>query len=93
MSANAQLYSIEMLQAQHQEISKRLKAAKKAQETRCNLTGSAVLAFIETEPDSQIAKTLVDLLARKITKDEEREAVGIDTLIKKTRSVPVPASA
>lgn len=93
MSANALPFSIEILQAQHHEISKRLKAAKKAQDNGHRLIGAAVLAFIEEQPDSQVAKNFVDLLARRITQDGEREAVGMDALIKKTRSVPVPASA
>jgi len=72
---NAKILDLDILEAQHKDISKRLKEAKKTRDARHRITGGAILGFIEEQPDSGMTKTLVDLLNRRVTKAEDREAL------------------
>lgn len=84
MSAKA--LDLDLLQAQYKDISKRLKDAKKTRDARHRITGGAILDCIEEQPDSGMAKTLVDLLNRRVTKAEDRETLGLEDLMKKMKT-------
>jgi hypothetical protein len=82
-----------MLQAQYEDISKRLKTAKKARDAQQRIAGKAILDVIETQPDSGTSKMLVDLLSKLVNGKEDREAIGLDERVKKMKfSVPSAAS-
>lgn len=83
---NAQPLDLDILQAQYKDVSKRLKEAKKALDVRHRITGGAILGFIEEQPDSGMTKTLVDLLNRRVLKAEDREALGLEDLLKKVKT-------
>ncbi len=83
---NAKILDLDILEAQHKDISKRLKDAKKARDARNRITGGAILGFIEEQPDSGMTKTLVDLLNQRVTKTEDREALGLEALMKKVKT-------
>lgn len=96
--------SFDALQAQYDDISKRLKTAKKARDAQQRIVGIAILGIIEEQSDTNTAKMLVDLLHRRIVKSEDREAIGLDELVRKTDelirkpkaapfSSPAPASS
>lgn len=80
------LPELDVLQAQYKDVSKRLKEAKKALDARHRITGGAILGFIEEQPDSGMTKTLVDLLNRRVLKAEDREALGLEDLLKKVKT-------
>ena len=83
---STQLAELDVLQAQYKDISKRLKDAQKTRDARHRITGGAILGFIEEQPDSGMTKTLVDLLNRRVTKAEDREAIGVEDLLKKVKA-------
>ncbi len=82
----AQTIDLDLLQAQYKDVSKRLKDAKKTRDACHRITGGAILGFIEEQPDSGMTKTLVDLLNRRVTKTEDREALGLEALMKKVKT-------
>lgn len=83
---STQLAELDVLEAQHKDISKRLKDAKKTRDARHRITGGAILGFIEEQPDSGMTKTRVDLLNRRVTKAEDRETLGLEDLLKKAKT-------
>lgn len=83
-----------LLQAQYEDISKRLKTAKKARDAQQRIAGKAILDVIETQPDYGTSKMLVDLLSKLVNDKEDREAIGLDERVKKMKfSVLSAASA
>jgi hypothetical protein len=76
--------TLDALQSQYDDISRRLKTAKKARDAQQRIAGKAILDAIEDQPDSGTSKMLVDLLHRFIVKTEDREVLGLDELVKQT---------
>lgn len=72
------------LQAQYDDISRRLKTAKKTRDAQHRIAGKAILDAIEDQPDSGTSKMLVDVLHRFIVKTEDREVLGLNELVKQT---------
>jgi len=84
--------SFEVLQAQYEDISKRLKEAKKNRDARQRIAGNALLGFIEDQPDSGTSKMLIDLLGRLVVKPEDRETLGLEDLLKKLKAAPASSA-
>jgi len=78
--------SFEVLQAQYEDISKRLKTAKKNRDARQRIAGNALLGYIDDQPDSGTSKMLIDLLGRLVVKPEDRATLGIEELEKKIKA-------
>ena len=78
--------NLDLLQAQYADIAKRLKEAKKNRDARQRIAGSALLDYIDDQPDSGMSKTLVDLLNRRVTQPEDRQTLGLDELMKKIKA-------
>ena len=78
--------NLDLLQAQYADIAKRLKEAKKNRDARQRIAGSALLGYIEEQPDSGTSKMLIDLLGRLVVKPEDRETLGIEELEKKIKA-------
>lgn len=76
----------DILQAQYEDISKRLKDAKKARDARHRIAGKAILEVIDEQADSGMTKTLIDLLNRRVVNAEDREALGLEDLMKKAKT-------
>lgn len=92
--------NLDMLQSQYDEISKRLKTAKKTIEARQRIVGKTILGVIEEQADTGACKMLLDLLHRRVINTEDRETLGLEDLMKKTddlmkksKSVPFNASS
>ena len=92
--------NLDMLQNQYDEISKRLKTAKKARDAQQRIIGKAILGVIEEQADTGACKMLLDLLHRRVVNTEDRETLGLedlmqktDDLLKKSKSVPFNASS
>lgn len=75
--------NLDALQAQYDDISKRLKTAKKARDAQQRIAGKALLSAIEDQPDSGTSRMLVDLLHRFVVNTEDREVLGLEDLVKK----------
>lgn len=97
---STQAANLDMLQNQHDEISKRLKIAKKTLEARQRIVGKIILGVIEEQADAGACKMLLDLLHRRVINTEDRETLGLEDLMKKTddlmkksKSVPFNASS
>lgn len=76
--------TLDALQSQYDDISRRLKTAKKARDAQQRIAGKAVLSIIETQPDSGTSRMLVDLLHHSVFNTEDREVLGLDELVKQT---------
>ncbi len=97
---NTQDMNLDMLQNQYDEISKRLKTAKKTRDARQRIVGKTILGVIEEQADTGTCKMLLDLLHRLVVNTEDRETLGLEDLMKKTddlmkksKSVPFNASS
>ena len=76
--------NLDMLQTQYDEISKRLKTAKKTRDAQQRIVGKTILGVIEEQADTGACKMLLDLLHRRVINTEDREMLGLEDLIKKT---------
>lgn len=92
--------NLDMLQSQYDEISKRLKTAKKTRDAQQRIVGKTILGVIEEQADTGACKMLLDLLHRRVIKTEDREIIGLndlmqktDELVKKSKSVPFTTSS
>lgn len=92
--------NLDMLQNQYDEISKRLKTAKKTLEARQRIVGKTILGVIEEQADTGACKMLLDLLHRRVVNTEDREMLGLEDLMKKTddlmkkaKAIPLSSSA
>lgn len=81
---SAQAANLDMLQSQYDEISKRLKTAKKARDAQQRIIGKTILGVIEEQADTGTCKMLLDLLHRLVVNTEDREMLGLEDLMKKT---------
>jgi hypothetical protein len=75
--------NLDALQAQYDDISKRLKTAKKARDAQQRIAGKAVLDAIAAQGDSGSSKMLVELLHLFVVNTEDREVLGLEDLVKK----------
>ena len=85
--------NLDMLQTQYDEISKRLKTAKKTRDAQQRIVGKTILGVIEEQTDTGACKMLLDLLHRRVINTEDREMLGLEDLMKKTDDLMKKAKA
>lgn len=92
--------NLDMLQSQYDEISKRLKTAKKTRDAQQRIVGKTILGVIEEQADTGACRMLLDLLHRRVINTEDREILGLEDLMKKTddlmkkaKAIPLSSSA
>lgn len=75
--------NLDALQAQYDDISKRLKTAKKTRDAQQRIAGKAVLEAIEDPSNSRVREMLLNILHRFVVNNKDREILGLEDLVKK----------
>lgn len=91
---------LETLRRKQAELAEQLKAAearerereKQTEAKRQEIIGTLIADYLRSEPDSALARSVIELLGRKLTRAADRALFPYLPLIAPSREPPLPAA-